>query len=1767
MIRRLTKSALAAALVTLCLLFAAVLIFAFVPTTRKVYAENEPSVWDGDLEKAGWGDASKAVKPDEYVLDPSDKTLEIGSAAAFAYFAHAVYEDTANHALDGYTVKLTVDIDLDNNTWIPIGSTMRSGTPTRRFVGTFDGNGHTISNFSSAGYYSNIKNSAADGYYVDVKGDNTVKVPFQNSNGEYAFGLFGVTANVTVKNLTLSNVRIGLEDKVVNNTKLIADNVGALIGYNVGKLDVENCTVDGSVTVKTAANPAVGGIVGRAYGTTINGLVGSEDSTKYQDITLKNCVNNADVENKVLFPTTEDKGFGKVSGIIGFTTNLKTCTIENCVNNGAISGGQFAAGISAYFSDNTGNDNVDSNPTAQNWTYRIVNCVNNGAVTASAIDVDSIQNDGSLYKNGKTYAAGITAHMGASQANCKSILSSDANFEKLPLVSFYIENCLNNGDITVYNNKSYNNAYIGSNDQKNADGWNVAGGIVGELYPSETGVNKITNNYNYGEIKSEEVPGAVSDDRYTPRMGGYIGWLYFYTAANPGGSAAERTIDLTLTGGSCGNVSGQGDRVNSLIGDTKTYPDKPCNITLIDANDSSKNVTRGTQATGEPTVSIGAEVEEIAIGEYFGQTGLTEVNFAEDGKLTKIGDWAFAGTGLYQVYLPESVVEIGAAAFDDGVIVIAKSRAHYDALMTSDKVSDDIKELLTYAVTVKYNYFSEELGSVVRLFGKDYKLMLNDEGKWTMFDSVGLGPNGNDAAHWYVGSGNTALTVAAVTELLKSDDLGDKLNLYTYVSDKKVFLVRENIVYDGSSYGMNELNSLLQATGDVILPTMSPTITKYVDVDGNVAGNMPTSICNAGTYTVTLKDDGEEYTLVFNVARATVNLGSYSNLAWRLTEIGSEATNIELLNGNGMMLYIYTAKDGSAYPTTTILTDAQITELDLKSSAYTTKTVLYSAVRNRGQNVTIKVAPNETRYTVGPLYGNNVFSSVGVYTATVRLKATNNYRFTATGLSAQRGMTVDIDPDSDGKIADVSKTWYIVDMGNWLVSANGGDYVISDRVYGANTAVAAPRLRYGDSSAINMQLRHNGSPIGDSFGVTEFGKYINSVMPAGNYELVVTVDGFNSTEIDSEATTDPEDPVMVTVYRSGFTESIVFNVGKAQLPSLENVHKALKGKKFDHTWKEGASYLYDTEAAKAVNAYLATPSLSRENTIWADYSNLYGSFAITFNLASMQNDAYFGANDNSVDITNPGLYTVYYRISAPNYYSSIENLTGNDIRQNYNFEVCVVREIEVPEVSHVTYTGSYVYPTITPAASGDEAFYDILWAEEGYLNGGLCTLTFVLRNSDYYCWKDEELGQSTVQVTFNVAMANNTWLRTPNIVGWLYEEFNTNVNRIRAVPKFLDVGQTVKYTVLNSDGNAIDGLSAFTVNEDGTISDKALIAALNGLSVGSYKLVVTVDATRNYNVLKSDIDFKVGKAMNSWADGDDDLVLPGWIVGKYDATENAIVVNPAHGVANIIITDIDGNEYYNSVTGLNKLNDCEVGKYLLKAWVDETDDFAALAERSFTIEVFEKAGMPWWGTLLITLGALLIAALIIFILWKKGVFQILTGKIVLAIRTKASVDATIAAVRASKKAEESKKSVEAAKRREALEERKAKAAEERALPAEQRAAALEEKAKKAVERADKMRARAEAMQLRAERLKEKAAEAPAAEEPKAETASNETPKAEAAATEAVAVEEPKVETAATETPATEEPAAEAAATEEPAITEESAPKTTKTPAKKKPSNK
>lgn len=297
-------------------------------------------------------------------------------------------------------------------------------------------------------------------------------------------------------------------------------------------------------------------------------------------------------------------------------------------------------------------------------------------------------------------------------------------------------------------------------------------------------------------------------------------------------------------------------------------------------------------------------------------------------------------------------------------------------------------------------------------------------------------------------------------------------------------------------------------------------------------------------------------------------------------------------------------------------------------------------------------------------------------------------------------------------------------------------------------------------------------------------------------------------------------------------------------------------------------------------------------------------------------------------------------------------------------------------------------------------------------------------------------GKVTIANAYEIKKAINGWSKLPAISIWAYGDYKPDLNLITAKPYLLDSASDLLFKITtDAEGKkVVDGLAEFSLNENGSIAaDKADVLA--SLTVGKYYLFVWVKDSANYQGLEeSSVSFDIFRGVNAWTDTKG---ITSWTEGLYNPEENAVVIAAKFGEVKAVIKDKDGNIVYDSVDKIDNLANLQRGVYTLTAVVEGTANYSGLVEYAISFEVFAPAGLPVWVTPTAVGAALLLVAIVLLILWKVGVFQLLTEKVVVAIRTKASIDATIAAVRAAKRMEEGRKSIAEADRREAEERRRA----------------------------------------------------------------------------------------------------------------------------------
>lgn len=234
-----------------------------------------------------------------YSVSGDGKTVTISTPEGLAWLISTVNglnSQTADN-FSGKTVNLTADLDMKAHSWVPIG--MNSSPTPKAFKGTFNGNGHTISNI----------------YCTYLGADAAGTGP--------GLGFFGILDGATVHDLFLKGVDLQVQNQSEGSFVL-----GAVANEAKSSTSIYNVTAD-SKMVSTFASTTMGGLVGTLTsgdihssaampdmkGYTMGGLVG----TMASGTTLKNSFANV----KFTYEGTSQY----VGGLVATNSGG---TVENC---------------------------------------------------------------------------------------------------------------------------------------------------------------------------------------------------------------------------------------------------------------------------------------------------------------------------------------------------------------------------------------------------------------------------------------------------------------------------------------------------------------------------------------------------------------------------------------------------------------------------------------------------------------------------------------------------------------------------------------------------------------------------------------------------------------------------------------------------------------------------------------------------------------------------------------------------------------------------------------------------------------------------------------------------------------------------------------------------------------------------------------------------------------------------------------------------------------------------------------------------------------------------------------------------------------------------------------------------------------------------------------------------------------------------------------------------------------------------------------------
>ena len=345
-------------IVSLALVLA--LCLSLLPVTA--LAEEEPQEPQETQDAKTWGDKADT----SWYVHETESEYHIKTAEQLAGIAKLVNEGTVT--FEGKTIYLDNDLDLAGIEWISIG-TGRGGLNDDKpycFCGTFDGQGHVISNLYSrdsllVANEDNERNLYRTGLFGNVNGgeirnlgvlDADVSIDSNDvsaageailvdflvngkitncwttgriASGSYLEKNIGGIVGVTLRKCTISGCysTATLTGNFTNSegyyknpnpAKWPCDSIGGIVGARFdGSLTVTDCWFDGKIVVNSI-HAAVGGIVGCIA--TVNNSVGG--SVGDANIATKNCM-----------VTTTDMGADK-DGNTCWVAYAPDKTVKNC---------------------------------------------------------------------------------------------------------------------------------------------------------------------------------------------------------------------------------------------------------------------------------------------------------------------------------------------------------------------------------------------------------------------------------------------------------------------------------------------------------------------------------------------------------------------------------------------------------------------------------------------------------------------------------------------------------------------------------------------------------------------------------------------------------------------------------------------------------------------------------------------------------------------------------------------------------------------------------------------------------------------------------------------------------------------------------------------------------------------------------------------------------------------------------------------------------------------------------------------------------------------------------------------------------------------------------------------------------------------------------------------------------------------------------------------------------------------------------------------
>jgi len=294
---------------------------------------------------------------------------------------------------------LMADIDLSSftGTEFNIIGYYKSSSNNKPFTGVFDGNDHTISNFT---YDSNGVNyiglfGYVYGYNAEIKDLGLIAPDVDAGTGNLVGSLVGQLYSGTLTNCYSTGSVSGLEWYT-----------GGLVGLNGRSGTITNCYVEG---VSVSGDYYVGGLVGGNWGTVSNcystgdvsGDVGVGGLVGYTNGIVSNCYSTGSVSGTGenigglvgeswygtitnCYSTNSVSGSLFVGGLVGLNDDS---SVSNCYSTGDVNGNEYVGGLVGWNLDTITNSySAGSVSGSRYWVGGLVGYHNSGVYTSSFWD-------------------------------------------------------------------------------------------------------------------------------------------------------------------------------------------------------------------------------------------------------------------------------------------------------------------------------------------------------------------------------------------------------------------------------------------------------------------------------------------------------------------------------------------------------------------------------------------------------------------------------------------------------------------------------------------------------------------------------------------------------------------------------------------------------------------------------------------------------------------------------------------------------------------------------------------------------------------------------------------------------------------------------------------------------------------------------------------------------------------------------------------------------------------------------------------------------------------------------------------------------------------------------------------------------------------------------------------------------------------------------------------------------------------------------------